>query len=103
MKLFFTVFPDWPMTQKFGQRPIRVRYAGESYRERGGKASSTLGFERVTNPGFQYRDISRFEEFLLKDLPPKPPHFELMREVNRGSQDPELLREIAEISWEGSS
>src|SRR5437762_1887095 len=40
------------------------------------KSGSTIGFERRFNPALQLRDRAAFVDFLMRDLPPKPPSFE---------------------------
>src|SRR5207249_1102860 len=40
------------------------------------KAGSTIGFERRFNPALQLRDRAAFVDFIMQDLPPKPPQFE---------------------------
>ena len=37
------------------------------------KAGSTIGFERRFNPALQLRDRAAFVDFIMQDLPPKPP------------------------------
>ena len=48
------------------------------------KAGSTIGFERRFNPALQLRDRAAFVEFIMRDLPPKPPQFEKIVGKNRG-------------------
>ena len=48
------------------------------------KSGSTIGFERRFNPALQLRDRAAFVDFLLRDLPPKPPSFEKIVGKNRG-------------------
>src|SRR6185503_6614900 len=48
------------------------------------KSGSTIGFERRFNPALQLRDRQAFVDFLMKDLPPKPPSFEKIVGKNKG-------------------
>src|SRR2546429_4256042 len=48
------------------------------------KSGSTIGFERRFNPALQIRDRGAFVDFLMRDLPPKPPSFEKIVSKNRG-------------------
>src|SRR5881296_106464 len=48
------------------------------------KSGSTIGFERRFNPALQFRDRAAFVEFLMRDLPPKPPSFEKIVNKNKG-------------------
>src|SRR2546421_2801756 len=48
------------------------------------KAGSTIGFERRFNPALQLRDRAAFVDFIMQDLPPKPPQFEKIVGKNRG-------------------
>jgi hydroxyacylglutathione hydrolase len=48
------------------------------------KAGSTIGFERRFNPALQLRDRAAFVDFLMRDLPPKPPQFEKIVGKNKG-------------------
>ena len=48
------------------------------------KSGSTIGFERRFNPALQLRDRAAFVDFLMRDLPPKPPSFEKIVGKNRG-------------------
>jgi hydroxyacylglutathione hydrolase len=48
------------------------------------KSGSTIGFERRFNPALQFRDRRTFVDFLMKDLPPKPPSFEKIVGKNKG-------------------
>jgi rhodanese-related sulfurtransferase len=45
--------------------------------------SSTIGFERASNPLLQLDDEQRFVEELVEGLPPQPPNFQLVAELNR--------------------
>ena len=49
-----------------------------------GKASSTLGFERRHNAAFEPRSLEAFRRFIMESLPPKPPEFERIVEMNLG-------------------
>jgi len=48
------------------------------------KSGSTIGFERRFNPALQLRERQAFVDFLMKDLPPKPPSFEKIVGKNKG-------------------
>ena len=48
------------------------------------KPGSTIGFERRFNPALQQPSKAEFVEFLMADLPPKPPSFETIVGKNRG-------------------
>jgi glyoxylase-like metal-dependent hydrolase (beta-lactamase superfamily II)/rhodanese-related sulfurtransferase len=48
------------------------------------KSGSTIGFERRFNPALQFRERQAFVDFLMKDLPPKPPSFEKIVGKNKG-------------------
>ncbi|NIR44367.1 MAG: MBL fold metallo-hydrolase [Gemmatimonadetes bacterium] len=54
-----------------------------------GRASSTLGYERATNPYLQDLDEAEFVERLLGDVPPFPPYYRRMKRVN--SERPAIL------------
>ena len=45
--------------------------------------SSTIGFERASNPMLQLGDESLFVSELIHDLPPQPPNFKAIAEANR--------------------
>lgn len=56
----------------------------------GGRASSTLGFERIANPYLDRAlDRDRFIERLIGDVPPFPPYYRRMKEVN--ARGPDIL------------
>src|SRR2546422_3175989 len=48
------------------------------------KSGSTIGFERRFNPALQLKDRAAFVDFIMRDLPPKPPSFEKIVGKNRG-------------------
>src|SRR5882672_1074143 len=48
------------------------------------KSGSTIGFERRFNPALQIKDRAAFVDFIMRDLPPKPPSFEKIVGKNRG-------------------
>src|SRR5882762_2790571 len=48
------------------------------------KSGSTIGFERRFNQALQIRDRGAFVDFLMRDLPPKPPSFEKIVGKNKG-------------------
>jgi hydroxyacylglutathione hydrolase len=45
--------------------------------------SSTIGYERASNPMLQLADESRFVDQLIEDLAPQPPNFRLIADANR--------------------
>ncbi len=45
--------------------------------------SSVLGTEKTTNPALQYTERAAFVDFLTSDLPPTPPDFRRIVELNR--------------------
>src|SRR5262249_59335886 len=48
------------------------------------KSGSTIGFERLFNPALESRERGAFVDFLMRDLPPKPPSFEKIVSKNKG-------------------
>ena len=48
--------------------------------------SSTIGYERASNPMLQLADESRFVDQLIEDLAPQPPNFRLIADANRRGQ-----------------
>lgn len=54
--------------------------------------STTLGYEKLFNPAFQFSDEGRFVDWLLSDQPEPPRYFAHMKHINRVG--PPLLREI---------
>src|SRR5256712_4102411 len=48
------------------------------------KTGCTIGFERRFNAALQLRDRAAFVDFIMRDLPPKPPQFEKIVGKNRG-------------------
>jgi glyoxylase-like metal-dependent hydrolase (beta-lactamase superfamily II)/rhodanese-related sulfurtransferase len=60
--------------------------------------SSLLGVEKHTNPALQINDRAAFINFLTADLPPTPPDFQRIVELNReGSPLEQPL--LAELAW----
>jgi rhodanese-related sulfurtransferase len=49
----------------------------------GETTSSTIGYERATNPLLAIGDAGEFAEVLIADLPPQPPNFAAIAERNR--------------------
>ncbi len=45
--------------------------------------SSSLGYEKLANPAFQFTDEAAFVAWLLSDQPEVPPYFAQMKRVNR--------------------
>jgi hydroxyacylglutathione hydrolase len=50
--------------------------------------SSTIGFERRTNPLLQLHDQSQFVEELIEALPPQPPNFRRIAALNQAGSEP---------------
>ncbi|MGH7275798.1 MAG: MBL fold metallo-hydrolase, partial [Candidatus Rokuibacteriota bacterium] len=48
------------------------------------KSGSTIGFEQRFNPALQLKDRAAFVDFIMRDLPPKPPSFEKIVGKNKG-------------------
>src|SRR2546430_4586512 len=48
------------------------------------KAGSTMGSDPRFNPALQLRDRAAFVDFIMQDLPPKPPQFEKIVGKNKG-------------------
>src|SRR5205807_2224298 len=48
------------------------------------KTGSTIGFERRFNAALQLRDRAAFVDFIMRDLPPKPPQFDKIVGKNKG-------------------
>lgn len=53
-----------------------------------GKPVSTIGFERRFNRAFQIDDKQSFVEFMLNEIPARPPRAEEIRAVNLGLREP---------------
>ncbi len=49
--------------------------------------ATTLGYEKLTNPAFQFDDESAFVEWLLKDQPEVPTYFKQMKRINQQGVD----------------
>ncbi len=49
----------------------------------GAVPSSTLGYEKLVNPAFQFEDEDAFVHWLLSDQPPAPRYFAQMKHVNK--------------------
>ena len=52
-----------------------------------GKPVSTIGFEQRFNKAFQLGDGAAFVEFMLQNIPPRPPRAEEIRAINLGLRD----------------
>ncbi len=48
------------------------------------KTGSTIGFERRFNAALRFRDRAAFVDFIMRDLPPKPPQFDKIVGKNKG-------------------
>lgn len=49
--------------------------------------ATTLGYEKLTNPAFQFDDETVFVEWLLKDQPEVPTYFKQMKRINQQGVD----------------
>lgn len=58
----------------------------------GAVPSSTLGYEQLVNPAFQFDDEAAFVDWLLSDQPETPRYFAHMKRINR--QGPALLETL---------
>jgi len=58
------------------------------------KVSSTIGFEREHNELLSEEDEDRFVERATRSLPPQPPNFQAVVDINRGP----LMREVVEAN-----
>ena len=56
--------------------------------------STTLGYEKLFNPAFQFEDEDEFVGWLLKDQPEAPAYFAQMKKVNKVG--PTLLNELTD-------
>ncbi len=56
--------------------------------------STTIGYEKIANPAFQFDDENAFVEWLLTDQPEPPRYFAQMKRVNK--QGPALLQTLAQ-------
>lgn len=54
--------------------------------------SSTLGYEKLFNPAFQFTEEEKFVKWLLKDQPEAPRYFAQMKKVNKVG--PALLKDL---------
>ncbi|RCS54038.1 MBL fold metallo-hydrolase [Bremerella cremea] len=64
----------------------------------GAVPSSTVGYEKLFNPGLQYSDEAEFVAYVLADQPEVPPYFAVMKRVNK--EGPRILGEDALVSRE---
>lgn len=53
--------------------------------------SSTVGYEKLFNPGLQFSDEGSFVDYVLADQPDVPPYFKVMKRVNK--EGPRVLGE----------
>jgi hydroxyacylglutathione hydrolase len=78
--------------QQFKQMPDYLQiYPGHGAGSACGKAigslpTTTLGYEKLFNPAFQFDDEDQFVEWLLADQPEAPRYFAQMKIVNRDAQ-----------------
>jgi glyoxylase-like metal-dependent hydrolase (beta-lactamase superfamily II)/rhodanese-related sulfurtransferase len=61
--------------------------------------SSLLGVEKTTNPALQFFDRAAFVNFLTADLPPTPPDFRRIVELNRAGA-PVKQAPLPELEWD---
>ncbi len=52
----------------------------------GAVPSSTVGYEKRTNPGLQFEDEDAFVQWLLQDQPEPPRYFAMMKRLNKGER-----------------
>lgn len=57
--------------------------------------SSTLGYEKLFNPAFQFEDENGFVDWLLADQPEAPRYFAQMKHINKVG--PELLKNLPPV------
>ncbi len=57
------------------------------------RSSSTLGYERCSNPFFMPRPFDEWRKELLKEMPPAPPYYQ--HQKRRNTQDIPLLKTLA--------
>lgn len=60
----------------------------------GAVPSTTIGYERLFNPAFQFEEQEAFVQWLLADQPDAPRYFARMKQVNR--EGPALLATLAD-------
>ena len=58
----------------------------------GAMPSTTLGYEKLVSPAFQFDDETAFADWLLSDQPEAPHYFGQMKKINRVG--PQLLHEL---------
>lgn len=58
--------------------------------------SSTVGYEKLFNPGLQYTDEAEFVDYILADQPETPTYFAVMKRVNK--EGPRVLGEGAMVT-----
>ena len=57
--------------------------------------STTVGYEKLFNPSFQYDDEQEFVDYILTDQPETPFYFAVMKRVNKVG--PELVRNLPAV------
>lgn len=57
--------------------------------------SSTIGIERRSNPALQFKSRQKFQDYMTTSWPPKPAHYELFVDVNRGAMNLSDAQELA--------
>lgn len=58
--------------------------------------SSTVGYEKLFNPGLQFHDEQRFVDYILADQPETPFYFAVMKRINKVG--PVLLRHLRPVN-----
>ncbi len=80
---------QWQNVLKFRELPDYLQlYPGHGAGSACGKAlgavpTSTVGYEKMFNPAFQFRDEASFVRWLLTDQPETPRYFGHMKRINR--------------------
>lgn len=87
--------------EKFKQMPDYLQvWPGHGAGSACGKAlgaipSTTLGYEKLFNPAFQFNDEDKFVDWLLEGQPEAPRYFAQMKHVNKVG--PALLSDVPEV------
>jgi glyoxylase-like metal-dependent hydrolase (beta-lactamase superfamily II) len=72
----------------YDHRAVRAFAGSVCGRGLSGNPGSTIGFERRFNRGFGIADREAFVEYMLRDIPPPPPHAARVRAENLGLLQP---------------
>ncbi len=65
-------------------------------RAMGAKYTSTIGYERISNPALQIKDKAEFIKSLTQDMPPAPDHFSRCSDINR--RGPALVTDLPHLA-----